>query len=503
MEMIRSLRNIAAADNRERLLWAVRIRWLVIAGFFGLAAIAHQVGVLPSLGACALAAGFGAALNAVNHRCVARSRWVRTVTALAIPGDVLLITYVMIHTGGVLSPFGMMYVVQVVTTAMLVDLLAAAGSAAASVACLLGAVFLQGQGVIGGREFDLSHGGAAGYQLLWATFLLYCLGLLVFLGGYIAERLRRSERDLAAQNERLRDTLASLEHAHADLAATCERLRAAEAQLVHSEKMRALGQFVAGIAHELNNPVSFVAGNIEHLQRYLLPMQDLLAAYAAAPIGPPHGEQLAARRRASRIDNFLADLPSLLHDCEDGVRRAKEILDGLRTFARADLREAWQLADIHAGLDRTLALVRHRLGAHVAVERRYADLPLVECLPGQLDQVFMNLLANAADAAGDAGRIAIETRFIADAQLTPRPGPHVAVAIRDSGAGIPADALGHIFDPFFTTKPVGQGTGLGLSVSYGIVGRHGGTILVDSSPGSGSAFTVYLPVRQAPRADDG
>ncbi|OFV89811.1 MAG: hypothetical protein A3J75_03565 [Acidobacteria bacterium RBG_16_68_9] len=495
MEIFRSLRSIAAADNRERLLWAVRVRWLVIAGFFLLAAVARALGVLPSLVACAAAAGFGSILNWVNHWCVARWQLVRLATALAIPGDVMLITYVMMHTGGVHSPFTMMYVVQVVTTAMLVDLLVAAGSAAGSVVTLLGALLLEERGMIGAPAIGLIGADTSGYRLLWAGFLLYCLGLLVFLGGYVSERLRRSERDLAAKNERLRGALGSLEVAHADLASAYERLRVAEVQLVQSERLRALGQFVAGIAHELNNPIGFVAANVEYLRRHLLPIQHMLAAYTAAPIPPPDRDRLAEARRALRIDELLGDLPSLLGDCEEGARRTKQILDGLRAFARSDRCEVWERVDIHAALDRTLTLLRHRLGPRVTVDRCYGSLPLVDCLAGQLDQVFLNLLTNAADAVGDAGRIMIQTRFAREPDPELPLGPHVVVAICDSGNGIPSDVISHIFDPFFTTKPIGKGTGLGLSVSYGIVSRHGGTIGVESVPGAGSTFTVCLPAQ--------
>jgi two-component system NtrC family sensor kinase len=260
--------------------------------------------------------------------------------------------------------------------------------------------------------------------------------------------------------------------------------------------MRALGQFVAGIAHELNNPVSFVAANVEHLQRFLMRLQPALRAQTA-PAAAAAGGHPTTDSEAVRLAQFVEDLPSLLRDCEEGVRRATGILDSLRVFARSSARETWQLADLQHCIERTVALMRHRLGPGIHVRRAYAAVPPVECLPSQLDQVFLNLLMNAVDAVGGKGHITIQTALVIDPRQTPRRGPHVAVSINDDGVGIPADVLGHLFDPFFTTKEVGKGTGLGLSVSYGIVGRHGGIIVVDSTVGRGSTFTVYLPQRQS------
>ena len=496
--MIRSLRAIAAPQNRERLRWAVRVRWLVIGGFLALAWLAHEAGVLPSLLPCLFAAAIGAALNGLNHWCVVRWRFVSVVTALAIPGDVFLITYLVILTGAVKSPFVMMYVVQVVATAMLVGLAIAAASAIGSAACFAGALLLQRAQVL-----RLPALGAPGteattsYQLIWALFLLYCLGLLAYVGGYVSERLRRSEQDLAEKNRDLRRSVESLQKARAELQQTLDRLRATEAQLVHSEKMRALGQFVAGIAHELNNPIGFVSANIEHVRRYLGAIERMLALYAQSADGAPQQAELDEQRRALRIDEFLDDLPSVLGDCEEGARRAAQIVAGLRAFARGDRAETWGVADLHGRLDRTLALLRHRLGDGVVVEREYGDVPQVECLAGQIDQVFLNLLGNAVDAVGRRGHISVRTSAVLDPPASACRGLHAVIAVRDDGMGIAPEAIDRLFDPFFTTKPEGQGTGLGLSVSYGIVERHGGRITVESKLGAGSCFTVYLPVRRA------
>src|SRR5262245_50163623 len=221
MGRVRPLQAIAAAANRGRLLWAVRVRWLAIGGFSILAALAWEAGVLPTLDASALAGLSSAAVNGVNHWCVTRWRCVRAVTALAIPADVVLISFLIVHTGGTQSPFIMLYVVQVVATAMLVDFLVAIGTALACVVCFLAALWLRPPDP--GALAVLAAPTAAA-QAIWGLFLLYCLALLTYLGGYIAERLRRSEGDLAERNAHLRTALASLAAAHADLQRTVERL---------------------------------------------------------------------------------------------------------------------------------------------------------------------------------------------------------------------------------------------------------------------------------------
>jgi len=494
MEGIRPLRDIAAAANRDRLLWAVRVRWLAIGGFSVLAVLAWLTGVLPALRPCAVAGLASGAINAANHWCIVRWRYVRAVTALAIAADVLLITYLILHPGGAHSPFLMLYVVQVVATAMLVDLLVAAVGALASVLCFLLALWLGSSDALTALA---PPPRAAAYQVIWGLFLLYCLSLLTFLGGYIAERLRRSEDDLAERNEHLRRTLGSLEHTHADLQRTVERLQRTEAQLVQSEKLRALGQFVAGIAHELNNPIGFVSANLEHLRGGVDALDQMLGVYARASVGSAAATELAARRQDLRVDQLLDDLPSILHDCTEGARRAAEIVSALRAFGRSDRPGAWSRVDLRERIERTLALLRHRLADEVTVERDYAELPPVECIPGQLDQVWLNVLANAIDALGGRGTIAVRTRLAPHCAALPYPGAHAVVSVRDDGDGMAPEVCARVFEPFFTTKPEGQGMGLGLSVSYGVVERHGGTITVESTAGRGTTFTVYLPLERA------
>jgi signal transduction histidine kinase len=486
---------LTAPSNQVRLLWAVRVRWLTIVGFFVLACVAWASGIMAWLTPCGVVTAVGTVMNGVNQWAVRRGRGVLIVTAMALTGDVLLITLLVLFTGGVSSPFAMLYVVQVVATAMLVGFVPALVTTALSAVCCAAALWLLSIDRLSLLSAGLTTALARHYQAVWIGFLLYCLGLLAFLGGYIAARLRRSERDLARSNARITRALTRTRAAHADLEVTYRRLRATEAQLVHDEKMRALGQFVAGIAHELNNPIAAVTANIDHLNERLLPLHPILASQVASLTDASEGVEAASHRHARRLRAFIEELPTLLSDSIDAMRRASEIVKSLHAFSRSGTTDHFQPVDLHAMLDRTLRLIRHRVGPDVVVERRYAEVPPVECLPSQLDQVFLNLLLNAADAVGDRGAIVVSTELVAAGDGAGE-ALHAAVRVRDSGSGIPQHVLSHIFDPFFTTKPVGKGAGLGLSVSYGIVTRHGGTIDVDTVAGEGSTFTVCLPVTQ-------
>jgi two-component system, NtrC family, sensor kinase len=488
------LRSLLSAP--DRLLWAVRVRWLTIAGFLLLSVVAHRFGLFESVAPVWQVALIGGGLNAVNQWCVRRRRYVLPVSAVAIPLDQVFATYLVVSTGGVQSPFLMLYVVQVLATAMLVDALVAAASAGLAIALWSAAMIGQAHGYIQGTLlFPVGAPVSVGlYEATWAAFLLYCLALLVYLGGYISERLRASERDLAEKNRRLQEALSSVGRAHAELQAAYARLQQTEALLVHSEKMRGLGQLVAGVAHELNNPISFVAGNLEHLRTYVQRLATALEAYANVPLPADERARLDQLRRELRIDAVLADLPAMLDDCEEGTRRTTSIVGQLRAFSRSNERETWQQTDLHRGIDSTLALMGHRLADRIAVHREFGALPEVECLPGPMNQVFMNLLANAAEAIGSGrGNIWVTTRAQND---------HVTISVRDDGPGMAAEVCARVFEPFFTTKPVGQGTGLGLSVSYGIIDRHHGTLEVASKPGAGATFTITLPLRQPGEESD-
>ena len=307
------------------------------------------------------------------------------------------------------------------------------------------------------------------------TGLFYTAGDAEFLRALaqqaaIALENARTYEALALLNARLEDRVhertAQLEDANRELAQAYGELKSAETRLVHSEKMASLGRLVAGVAHEINNPVSFISTSVAPLTRRL---------QQAAAGAPAHTR--GALREAEELAGIMAR----------GAARTAAIVKDLRSFSR--LGEATRKAvDLHEGLEVTLRLLEPRWRERVAVHRDYGSLPLVECDPGQLNQVFMNLLANACDAIAGTGNIWITTR--AD-------GDTVGVAIRDDGAGIPPDVLGRVFDPFFTTKDVGRGTGLGLAVSHAVVAAHGGRIAVESAPGAGSTFRVTLPIAAA------
>jgi len=259
--------------------------------------------------------------------------------------------------------------------------------------------------------------------------------------------------------ERVRERTVQLENANRDL-------KQAETQLVHSEKMASLGRLVAGVAHEINNPLSAIATNVAPLKRRL-----------EKAVNAANGDTGTLLREAQEIVAVMAR----------GAERTTAIVKDLRTFSR--LGQATRArVDLHEGLDMNVRLLEPRWRDRIVVHRDYGTLPPVECDAGQMNQVFMNLLANACDAIAERGNVWITTR--AD-------GTRVAVTIRDDGSGIPPDVLGHIFDPFFTTKDVGAGSGLGLAISHGIVTAHGGAITVESEPGAGATFRVDLPVDAA------
>ena len=316
---------------------------------------------------------------------------------------------------------------------------------------------------------------------------------------------------IQTNTEALQTSQASLVDAHADALAKAEKLARAlqelqqtQSQLIQTEKMSSLGQMVAGVAHEINNPVSFIYGNLTHTHNYT---QDLLAlVHLYQQHYPNPVPEIQEQIEDIDLDFLIEDLPKMLDSMNVGAERIRQIVLSLRNFSRLDEAEMKQV-DIHEGIDSTLLILQNRLKAHgkhpgIELVKEYGDLPSVECYAGQLNQVFMNILSNALDALDsynqqrqlDENRVDPSTITIRTLELNP---DYIAVGIADNGPGITQEVRTRIFDPFFTTKPVGKGTGLGLSISYQIVvDKHRGSILCKSEPGQGTEFWIEIPVRQ-------
>jgi signal transduction histidine kinase len=324
----------------------------------------------------------------------------------------------------------------------------------------------------------LEHGGTLAGALTTGrkrSGLFYTAGDAEFLRALadqaaVALANARSYEAMEALNGQLEERVhlrtVELEAANHDLARAYSELKSTETQLVHTEKMASLGRLVAGVAHEINNPVSFIASNVAPLRRRL---------------------NQAAERSPARAQKVLREAEEITEVMARGAERTAAIVKDLRTFSR--LGEATRKpADLHEGIETSLRLLGPRWRDRITVHRDFGDLPLVECDPGALNQVFMNVLANACDAIQGAGNVWITTRATPEA---------VTVVLRDDGPGIPPAVLPRIFDPFFTTKDVGQGTGLGLAISHGVIVAHGGAITAESPPGGGTTFRIELPLRAA------
>lgn len=296
----------------------------------------------------------------------------------------------------------------------------------------------------------------------------------------------------------LQDSQRELKQSHVKLEEAYQQLQSLQGQLLQSDKMASIGQLAAGVAHEINNPIGFVYSNIGTLDRYVEDVFGLLEAYERMEGSVTDGSALAEiRAQKARIDlDFLKDdTRDLMRECRDGITRVKKIVQDLKDFSHLDAGDDFQWADLHAGLDSTLNIVSNELKYKAEIVKEYGALPEIECLPSQLNQVFLNMLVNAGHAIESRGVITIRTGLDEE-------GSGVWVEFADTGKGIAANHLERIFDPFFTTKPVGKGTGLGLSLSYGIVQKHGGHVAVASEVGKGTTFRIWLPVRQPSKPDE-
>lgn len=305
-----------------------------------------------------------------------------------------------------------------------------------------------------------------------------------------AEQALRESRDLLEQRvlQRTADLHAAnlrLEEEKELQTGLIKKLEAAQSQLLQSERMASIGQLAAGVAHEINNPVGFVNSNLGSLQRYIQDLLRLLSSYEQAEGALPEAAMTQISRVKEEVDiGFMReDVTQLLAESMDGLKRVTRIVQDLKNFSHVDESER-QWSDLETGLESTLRVVWNELKYKCEVVKEFAGIPQIECFPFQLNQVFMNLLVNAAHAIETHGTVTVRTG---------QDDSQVWIEVQDTGKGIKPEHLSRIFDPFFTTKPVGKGTGLGLSLAYGIVKKHAGRIEVKSELGQGSVFRVWLP----------
>jgi two-component system, NtrC family, sensor kinase len=292
-----------------------------------------------------------------------------------------------------------------------------------------------------------------------------------------------------------------------------KRLQATQSQVIHTTKLASLGQMVAGVAHEINTPLGFVKSNVEVIgdllddYRKLVKLYDAAVQYCLQPVDLIFGADKAsmdklvkhveeARRKlfgaraTLESSSLLKDAKELLKDASDGLGQLASLVHNLKGFSRVD-RDGIDMVDLNEGLESALMIAQHQLRDRVKVVKHLQPLPKVRCMASQMNQLFLNLITNAAQAIDGEGTLTIESKVV---------GGQVEISFADTGCGIPDDVLPKIFDPFFTTKPVGEGTGLGLSIVHKIIKGHGGTIKVRTTPKKGSVFAVTLPLNGAPTA---
>ncbi|MBD2681458.1 MASE1 domain-containing protein [Nostoc paludosum FACHB-159] len=342
---------------------------------------------------------------------------------------------------------------------------------------------------------------SVGTSLMLLQSFMSALTIVTLILSAAIHENRTSSAQLEQANNQLE---LRVEQRTSELMNTLQELQITQAQLIQKEKMSSLGQLVAGVAHEINNPVNFIHGNLNHLQEYTQNLLDFVALQQKYEPNP--APEILAAAEELDLEFLRSDLPKILSSMKVGTQRIREIVLSLRNFSRMDEAE-FKAVDIHAGIDSTLMILQHRFKAtserpEIEVIKNYGNLPLVECYAGQLNQVFMNILINAIDALeernakrtereiqDDPNRITIRTDVVNST--------FIEIAIADNGIGIPSHIQQRIFDPFFTTKPIGKGTGMGMSISYQIVTEnHNGKLECHSVPNKGTELIVQIPLQQ-------
>lgn len=291
--------------------------------------------------------------------------------------------------------------------------------------------------------------------------------------------------------ERRQKTEQQLQDKNTELQALNTQLASAQEHLIQSEKLASIGQLAAGVAHEINNPIGYIFSNFGTLEKYLHDVFEILQSYMNAETAIQAPEVLATLGQLKTdmdLDFLMEDIPVLMRESKEGIVRVRKIVQDLKDFSHVDATQEWQFADINQGIESTLNVVNNEIKYKANVVRELGELPEVECMASQINQVVMNLVVNAAHAIGpQRGTITVRTAVVEN---------NLVLEVQDDGCGIPKEVLPRIFDPFFTTKPIGKGTGLGLSLSYGIIQKHHGTIEVASECGKGTTFRVTIPVSQ-------
>jgi len=353
---------------------------------------------------------------------------------------------------------------------------------------------------IKGNEAELRRRNIQRYALLGGITLVIIL-LAVLHRGYRHKKrtnvlLTEQNREINQQQEEIKAQRDYLETLNRELGVQKEELedvlknlKETQSQLVVSERMASLGQFTAGAAHELNNPVNFISGSVKPLERDIEIILQVISSYNSIIKEQKlegkftHAEAL---KKELELEFVIEEIHKLLEGINEGALRSAQIVKGLRSFSGLDS-DSYEYANIHEGLDSAVQLLADRFGDRIRVYKNYGDIPNIECLPARLNQVFLNLLNNSIQAIDGKGEISIETSHTKNT---------VKISVKDSGQGMEPQVLANCFEPFFTTREVGEGVGLGLSISYGIVRQHSGRIDVKSAPGKGTVFVITLPLKQ-------